>query len=114
VADILSIDGEAFSARIIPPGGAFTKDGIIRHISEIELMQFTGLIDKNGREIYEGDIVFSLDKAYEVEFYEGCFGIHIPSPDRAYPHHYCQAYGKAMAEDDEVIGNIHETPELLK
>ena len=63
-----------------------------------DLMQFTGLKDKNGKEIYEGDIVRQdYDNALcEVKFISGCF-----SP---FKHD-----GQFV-----VIGNIYENPELLK
>ena len=64
--------------------------------------QFTGLLDKNGTEIYEGDIVDDN----VIEFICGEFvGIN-------------EEYGigrimNALSEDGEVIGNIHDNPELL-
>lgn len=72
-----------------------------------ELMQFTGLLDKNGKEIYEGDIVrcrlFNGDNHtfnYEVRFEDGAF----------------KAHGYKLTNNDqiEIIGNIYENPELLK
>ncbi len=89
-------------------------------------MQFTGLLDKNGKEIYEGDIVRipefyetpeSTEPSYrnwEVFFVHGAFNI------RRNPSHEIDINEDTLAAtmhhyDDniEVIGNIHENPELI-
>lgn len=91
-------------------------------IEEIYLMQYTGLKDKNGKEIYKGDIVevseYNRKRKYIVKFgkYEiECCGC-------CYEEHL--AYGfyldnKGSINDSdidelEVIGNIHDNPELLE
>ena len=70
------------------------------------LMQFTGLLDKNGKEIYEGDIVKIGRVKFVVEFRDGSFeiiGINVVSVAKI-SHDYSNI---------EVIGNIYENPELL-
>lgn len=72
------------------------------------LMQSTGLKDLNGVEIFEGDILF--DKHHNpqigvVVFYEGAF--QLLANNMYYP--LIQFDG-----DVEIIGNIHENPELLE
>lgn len=69
------------------------------------LMQFTGLKDKNGREIYEGDLLSNgIHQAGEVIFKDGCFMV---------GHFNCELC-KFAGSQKEVIGNIYENPELLE
>ena len=76
--------------------------------------QFTGLKDKNGKEIYESDIIKS-DYPWMcgvVEFGEGFQG---EPADGQYPYQGWHVGTQAFAGDDvSVIGNIYENPELLK
>ena len=101
------------------------------HANYINVMQSTGLKDKNGVEIFEGDCFIKIFRTIEtptgkngieksvgiVKFHEGAFQVHIDGwgyellSEVAQPH----IYG---ANDDYwenvVIGNIYENPELLE
>ncbi|MFA6917003.1 MAG: YopX family protein [Parachlamydiales bacterium] len=75
------------------------------------LMQYTGLKDKNGTEIYEGDIVQNTAAKWEVIFNKGCFcGRHL----RFYTLEDETHLALRAILNIEIIGNIYENPELLK
>jgi len=85
----------------------FTQHGYFKlNFNKIELMQFTGLFDKNNKEIYEGDICIGLMDGgldythikFVVEFKDGAFV-------DSYFHR------KLLSEKQniEIIGNIYET-----
>lgn len=86
---------------------------------DMELMQFTGLLDKNGKEIYEGDIMcpyaYNKNPKYsaKVIFLDGGFMLSggISSFRRLIEslHH-----SRKSGNEYEIIGNIYENPELLK
>jgi len=73
-------------------------------LEDVVLMQFTGLFDKNGKQIFEGDIIKNeYNEMSDVRFDNGRFyynkGIN---------------WGEIDSESVEVIGNIWENPELVK
>ena len=74
---------------------------------EVELMQFTGLEDKNGVEIYEGDILINRheEDTGEVVFEDGSFFWETET--------FTQLLGE-INDEIEVIGNIYENHELIK
>lgn len=77
-----------------------------RSFYDIELMQYTGLKDKNEKEIYEGDILSDRynEEYYKVVFENGSFRAEFReySLDLIEVAHIC-----------EVVGNIYENSELL-
>lgn len=109
---------EAAGYMFGPDGPQFPTDKIIPQ-------QYTGLKDKNGVEIYEGDIV-SCDQAQDLGF--KVVGVvhygnnYRESPGWCDPRIYLdtrpfEEYGSEFCifhKQPEVIGNIYENPELLK
>jgi uncharacterized phage protein (TIGR01671 family) len=80
-----------------------------------ELMQFTGLLDKNGKEIYEGDIIREDEFIGDVRFLHGSFLIWYGNVPNDWCHEYIPCYVETdQLKDGEVIGNIYSNPELLK
>jgi uncharacterized phage protein (TIGR01671 family) len=88
---------------------------------DIIIMQFTGLKDLHGKEIYEGDVVrtpASADNLWEIYWHNNGFCLGRKRKDKSVPDwptdengYVC--YGRSW-DDIEVIGNIYENPELLE
>lgn len=87
-------------------------------LTNCEFMQCTGLKDKNGKLIFEGDIIkewFGETGTYQV-IYENSTASFIFSNlnDEDYDYDLRQNPDLFPDQDLEIIGNIHENPELLK
>ena len=84
-----------------------TKKFLDKLYEDCILMQFTGLHDKNGKEIYEGDVVMYTEC--------NCSGADIPNQMAAveYDEGSFVPVSEGYCAKVEVIGNIHQHPELL-
>lgn len=93
----------------------FIGDGITfkRDADEVELMQSTGLHDKNGKEVFVGDIIkctrgcpheVYIEKEYAGTFIGGMPAVYLKGLNVGY----------AWTGAEEIIGNIYENPELLE
>ena len=83
----------------------------------LKIMQYTGLKDKNGKEIYEGDVHGFGDCTFEVR--HGSYKDEMTREESYGWHVYdeCDGTGCDLGESEiwvNIIGNIHENPELLE
>ena len=80
--------------------------GAWRLLDELELMQYTGLKDKNGVEIYEGDVVVQGKLTGPVEWSVSGFRVRQRQNE--------QPLGNYGQPNVEIIGNIYENSDLLE
>ena len=92
---------------------------------EYKIMQYTGLKDKNGKEIYEGDILKSefVNSNFAIEWNNdvSCYDWYVLTKNKKEGASLVKSIEEAPAKATkpfskivEVIGNIYENPELLK
>lgn len=105
VVDRIYIDTKG--VRLYDDFGEYWRD-----FSDVELMQSTGLYDKNGKEIFEGDIVKMVKDVYsDLTYYEivrhrgGAYRLESNQ-------HGCELWLRHT--NCEVIGNIYENSKLLE
>ena len=101
----------AFSKKskgmVLTEYATFLKDDELNIYDDYVVMQYTGLHDKNGVEIYEGDVVSNKIIKGNVRFTNGYFVVYDKNDDYILLSSCC-------VETIEVIGNVYENPELLE
>lgn len=113
MCDVTNISFDSKLVDICQQGDTERCTEISVEFDEIELMQSTGLFDRNGKEVFVGDIVkctrgclheVYLEKEYGGTFIGGMPAIYLKGLSEGY----------AWTEDEEIIGNIYENPELFE
>ena len=112
MCDVTNISLDSKFVDICQQGDTERYTEMSVEFDEITLMQSTGLFDKNGKEIFEGDIVkmskdvYSEPTYYEVvRHYGGAYRLESKQ-------HGCELWLRHT--DCEVVGNIYENHELLE
>lgn len=106
VVDRIYIDTEGI--RLYDDFGEYWRD-----FRDVKLMQSTGLKDKNGKEVFVGDIIKCTRRClHEVYIEKEYGGTYIGGMPAVYLKGLREGY--AWTEHEEIIGNIYENPELLE
>lgn len=121
IVDMLDFMFDAYRAHRIE--GPLSGSG---HLTDIVLLQFTGLHDKNGREVYEGDIIKSTtlynDTQYAQVLWDETMSLSSWDSSETWMLHFlsgvkCTLYPFCKYRNSdtiEVIGNIYENPEMME
>lgn len=106
VVDRIYIDTKG--VRLYDDFGEYWRD-----FNDVKLMQSTGLFDKNGKEVFVGDIIkCTRGCLHEVYIEKEYGGTYIGGMPAIYLKGIREGY--AWTGDEKIIGNIYENPELLE
>ena len=125
---ICSFDTEVEGCEPYNSYGTLVPVDIVIRVNKDTVGQYTGLKDKNGKEIYEGDVLKQVKKSsregyerssydknnFEVVFKYGSFWLQRPYDDSVYIRDFPNIDEFVGFECFEIVGNIYENPELLE
>jgi uncharacterized phage protein (TIGR01671 family) len=116
VYDVQNIyDGSGVDSVLLMGCGSF---GSLLEDDEFELMQYTGLKDKNGKEIFENDILEHEGWKYIIKWDDKGTGFYLFDPKSdctIYDEWGCEDHlNMTVVNQGYVIGNTYENPELLE
>lgn len=105
-----SVHASAGKLDCMPGIGPNPEDAVV--------MQYTGLKDKNGKEIYEGDLLADglrhyLTDAQGTRLFE-CAPVVFDDEIGAFAWRFGEEWGRIEPSEVYVVGNIHENPELIE
>ena len=113
MCDVTNISFDSKFVDICQQGDTERYTEMSVEFDEITLMQSTGLKDKNGKEVFVGDIIkctrgcpheVYLEKEYGGTYFGGMPAVYLKDLGEGY----------AWTEHEEIIGNVYENPELLE
>ena len=114
-----SVDGLYFDREVAQYKDVVGVSRFIKFKNTI-LMQSTGLKDKNGKEIFEGDIVTDGDVTSDIKYHQtlgmymiGKYGFSVPF-GQGVDVEYFEEFADHVSKTFEVVGDIYENPELLQ
>lgn len=109
MVSIIGIDLNYQYIRYTDDGNLFKDDYKIAEFKDMELLQFTGVKDKAGQEVYEADVIKfndGIDDIYGLISYDDEDAVYCVSYENV------TEYLLNMAGDFEIVGNIFENPNL--
>ena len=112
------IEKEKYTHCIVEPNVEFYRGEICEFgfVIPETVGQYTGLTDKNGKKIFEGDIIDTPDRLLKVVWFKGNAQFDLNFIRHAHDKIITNFKGINMRDlcSYEIIGNIHDNPELLK
>lgn len=119
ISRLHSVDGLYFDREVVQYKDEVGASRLIKLKNAI-LMQSTGLYDKNGKEVFEGDIVTDGDVTSDIKYHQtlgfymiGKYGFSVPF-GQGVDVEYFEEFADHVSKIFEVVGNIYENPELLE